>query len=214
MDQGRIERPAPSSQLVSRLSCPTTAWLVVLTLLTLASLALSILLAYQLYGVQQTVRGMLDQALVALESLEGQSFTYEYHFRQNVPFEGDIPFEQKMTFPFEGDIPFRQEVAVPFKGTIPINTTVEVPVRLGLGTINVKVPISTEVYVDTTVPVEINQTFHLKTEVPVEVSRTFHVETEVPVEMTIPIEVQLDRSPARELLQQIREWLAELQESI
>jgi len=164
------------------MSCWARGIVVLSLLLSLASLAFNALLIYKLYQVRQPTVGMLDEAITALDSLDNQTFTYEYHFQQNIPFEGDIPFEQEVMFPF--------------KGTIPINTVVEVPVNTGLGSITIKVPINTQVYVDTSVPVKIDQTFHVK--------------TEAPVDMSIPIRVQLDQSPTRDALQQVKEWLLEL----
>lgn len=154
--------------------------------LSLLSLALSGFLLFSLLRVRQTLSEGLDTAIEAIDSFEGEGFQYEYRFERTVPVSASIPIEQDLAFPFKGDIP--------------INTTVKVPIDAGiLGTFNVEVPINTSVTIDTVVPVKVNQ--------------KFVVSTTIPISMTIPIDVRPDDPAIQELLNQLRKWLIQLQQS-
>jgi hypothetical protein len=153
--------------------------------LGLLSLALNGLLIYSLLDVRRQAVDKLDTVIASFDNMEGKGFHYEYHFEEEIPFSGDIPFKQDMIFPFEGDFP--------------INTTVEVPINAGmLGTFVVEVPIDTS--------------FYIETEVPVHVDQTVHVSTSIPVDMTIPIDIKPDDPAIQNLLSQVKDWLEELRE--
>lgn len=155
-------------------------------LISLLSLALSGFLFFSLLEVRQTFHEGLDTAIQAVDSFEGEGFQYEYRFERMIPVSASIPIEQDLAFPFRGDIP--------------INTTVQVPIDAGiLGTFNVEIPINTSVYVDTVVPVKVEQ--------------RFEVSTTVPVSMTIPIDIQPDDPAIEGLLSQVRRWLVQLKQS-
>lgn len=192
-DQDRIPTPVPLEAPRNNLSParPRTSWLLraivaFCLLVSLASLALNIILIQNLVGVQQTFSDGIDEAIAALDNASGEVFEYEYRFQQTIPFESDIPFQQ--------------DLVIPFKGNIPINTTVQVPINAGpLGQFVIDVPIDTEFYVDIEVPVSVDQ--------------TFHVATEVPIDMTFPISISADDPAIQKLLTGVREWLVELRAS-
>ena len=155
-------------------------------LVSFASLALNGVLIARLLKTRQFVVDGMDAAIAALDNLEGKGFQYEYHFKQTIPFSGDIPFKQDMVFPFKGDIP--------------INTVVKVPIDAGvLGQFTIDVPINNSFYIDMEVPISIDQ--------------AFHVDTEIPLDMVIPIDIQLDDPMIANQLDQIRSWLIELRAS-
>jgi hypothetical protein len=156
-------------------------------LISLASLALNVVLITNLLTVRQTFVAGVDQAISGLEALELNGFRYEYHLQQTIPFSGSIPFQQDMVFPFQGNVP--------------IKTTVSVPIDAGiLGKFNLDVPI------DTSIPIDI--------QVPIHVDQTFHVETEIPLDMTVPIEISPNDPAIQKLIDGIREWLVAVRESL
>lgn len=155
-------------------------------LLSSLSLALSGYLFFSLLRVRQTVHAGLDTAIQAIDRFDGGGLQYEYRFERTVPVSASIPIRQELVFPFRGEIP--------------IDTEVQVPINAGiLGTFNVKVPIDTTVTVDTSIPVKVDQ--------------RFEVSTTVPISMTIPIDIEPDDPAIQELLNQVRTWLVQLQQS-
>jgi hypothetical protein len=159
--------------------------IVLCLLISLISLLLSGMLAFRLLEVRRAFHDGLGAAIQAIDSFEGAGLQYEYQFEREIPVSAAIPIEQELVFPFEGEIP--------------INTTVEVPIDAGiLGTFNLEVPINTSVYVDTAVPVKVEQ--------------MFEVSTTVPISMTVPIDIRPDDPAIQDLLGQVRSWLIQLQQ--
>jgi hypothetical protein len=165
----------------------TLLWLanVVTFAIAAVSLAINVGLLNILAERGDQLRGLIDQSLITIDELSGQSVDFNFPISQTVDFEGDIPFEQDIVFPV--------------KTNVRISTVVSVPVDLGmLGTIRVNVPI------DTTIPVD--------TEVPVHVSQSVHVKTQVPIEMDVPVHLSADQPPfsdwiraARAMVQRLRD---------
>jgi hypothetical protein len=170
-----------------RSSCAQWAALGLCLLISLASLALNVVLITNLLAVRQTFSVTVDQAIASLDTMELNGFRYEYHLQQTIPFSGDIPFQQDMVFPFQGNVP--------------INTTVRVPIDAGiLGKFTIDVPINTSIPIDIEVPIHVDQ--------------TFHVETEIPIDMIVPIEISPDDPAVQKLIDGLREWLIALRESL
>jgi hypothetical protein len=156
------------------------------TTLALVSLAINVFLITRLMAARNQVAAMLDEASRSLDNLTGAGLSFDFPVSQTVPFEGDVPFKQDINFPF--------------KGNIPIDTTISVPVDMGLlGKQVINVPVKTTVPVDITIPVHIEQTFHVK--------------TQVPVKMNVPIRIGPNDPPLRDLIAQIRQWLARIRQS-
>ena len=195
-DEDEIETPSPftpppmgnSRPPSTRGASPFLRFLVGLALvLSLASLALNAYLIYTFMSVRQTAVEMLDSALLGLEEIVEAGFYYEYEFEQSFPIAAKVPIQEEMIFPFEGDFP--------------INTTVQVPIDAGvLGTFMLDVPINTSVYVETEVPVRIDE--------------TFEVSTTIPVSMTIPIELDPDDPAIQGFVDRVRQWLLDLRRSL
>ncbi len=155
--------------------------------LSLASLALSLLMIYSLSNAQRTAVEGIDSAINALDNLEGDGFHYEYRFEKTIPVSSSIPIEE--------------EIVIPFSGDFPIDTEVQVPIDAGiLGTFMIDVPINTSVQVDTEVPVRVDQ--------------TFEISTSIPVSMVIPIDVSPDDPAVQEAVGNLRAWLVDLRESL
>jgi hypothetical protein len=173
------EAPPPRSSAAMRLAVGLCL------ILSIASLLVNGLLVFGLLNARSVVVEGLDTALEALDNSDGKGFHYDFKFEQEVPFSGDIPFKQDLVFPFEGDIP--------------IDTTVEVPLKIGAQSFVVRVPINTSIYIDTAVPISIDQ--------------TFHVSTSIPVSMTIPVDIKPDDPMIQDLLGNVREWLVRLRKT-
>jgi hypothetical protein len=155
--------------------------------LSIASLALSLLVIYSLSNVQRAAVQGLDEAISALDNLQGEGFQYDYRFEKTIPVSSSIPIHEEMVIPFSGDFP--------------INTVVQVPIKAGmLGTFVIDVPINTSVQVDTEVPIVVDQ--------------TFEISTSIPVSMVIPIDIQPDDPGVQAGLMNLRAWLADLRESL
>ena len=75
------------------------------------------------------------------------------------------------------------------------------PIDAGLlGTFVVDVPINTSVYVETEVPVNIDQ--------------TFVVSTSIPISMTVPIDVGTEDPEIEGVLGRVQQWLIDLRDSL
>ncbi|MGD8397904.1 MAG: hypothetical protein PVG11_03530 [Anaerolineae bacterium] len=181
--QGNVPPPPQS-----RGRSPLLASLVGLALIiSLASLALNVLLIYTLRNAQQAAVQGIDQAIAAVDSFGGEGFQYEYQFSEEIPISTSVPVRQQMVIPFEGEFP--------------INTNVQVPIDAGiLGTFVIDVPIDTSVYVSTEVPVNIDETFEFN--------------ATIPISLTVPIDVGTDDPEIEGFLTGIRDWLADLRESL
>ena len=148
--------------------------------LALASLAVNVLLVTRLLAIRNEASAALLDASRSLDNLAWQGMAFEFPISTSVNFEGDVPFQQDMTFPFKGDIP--------------INTVVNLPVDLGpLGTQTIRVPVNTSVPVDVTVPIHVDQKIHVK--------------TQVPARMNVPIRLGPNDPPLKDLIAQARDWL-------
>ena len=187
-DQDEIKTPSPFAPPPARGASPFFRFLVGLALiLGLASLALNAYLIYTFMSVRQTAVEMLDSAVVGLEDIVEEGLYYEYQFEQSFPIYAEVPIQEELIFPFKGDFP--------------INTTVKVPIDAGvLGTFMLDVPINTSVYVETEVPVRIDE--------------TFEVSTTIPVSMTIPIELDPDDPAIQGFVDRVRQWLLDLRRSL
>jgi len=186
-----VSKSSTLSAPAGQVAAPTTRglersvralWVVtfLVAILALASLAVNVLLVTRLLAIRDEASAALLDASRSLDNLAWQGFAFEFPVSQTVNFEGDVPFQQDMTFPF--------------KGNIPINTVVNLPIDLGpLGTQTIRVPVNTSVPVDVTVPIHVDQKIHVK--------------TQVPVRMNVPIRLGPNDPPLKDLIAQARDWL-------
>jgi hypothetical protein len=160
--------------------------LIVLTVLTLLSLAVNGVVVLGLLRAQQIALATVADARAVVAGLGDEAFSYTFEVQQEIPVATSVPFHE--------------EITVPVETTIPIDTTVVVPIDLGITTYNLEVPIRTLVPVDLTFTVPISQT--------VEVSTT------VPLELDVPIEIPLADTPFVGYLARLDEVLARLGEKL
>ena len=185
---GSSTPPAPAGQVAAPPAIKglersvRVLWVVtfLVAILALASLAVNVMLVTRLLAIRDEASAVLLDASRSLDNLAWQGFAFDFPVSQTVNFEGDVPFQQDITFPF--------------KGNIPINTTVSLPIDLGpLGTQTIRVPVNTTVPIDVTVPVRVDQTVHIK--------------TQVPVRMNVPVRLGPNDPPLKDLIAQARDWL-------
>ncbi len=141
-----------------------TIVLVVLSMLTLLSLALNGAVILALLQARQIGLDALAEARSTSTELGDMTFSYTLAVDQEIPIATSIPFDE--------------QVIVPIHTTIPIDTIVTVPINAGiLGTFDIDVPIHT------IVPINL--------EVSVPISETVDIATTVPLVVEVPIEIPL-----------------------
>ena len=168
--------------------------LVILTMLTLFSLALNGTIIFALLrgrqialDAQQTALGAVSDAQSIVTSVGDDTFSYTFTVEQEIPISTSIPFDE--------------EVTVPIHTTIPISTTVIIPINTGLlGTFSVDVPIRTIVPVNLEVVVPINQ--------------TVDIATTVPLDVDIPVEIPLAETPLTGYLDELDAALARFEDAL
>ena len=168
--------------------------LILLTVLTLLSLALNGVIIFTLLKARritldasQTARITVDDARSLVTGIGDDTFAYTLHVDQEIPITTSIPFDE--------------EVIVPIHTTVPISTVVMIPIRAGLlGTFDVDVPIHTAV------PINL--------EVAVPISQTVSIDTTVPLDMDVPIEIPFAETPLMDYTKATDTALAQLQAAL
>lgn len=139
-----------------------------LWVLVIVSLLMNAVMLRQVMLARSTAQSAVSDALVVIEGLKGQAFTYNVVIDDTLALQADMPINE--TIPIE----INQE--------LPIKTNIAVPVDAGIfGTIDLNVPI------DTTVPVSFEQD--------ITIDRTFNVNTTVPIHLEVPITISIADTP-------------------
>ena len=158
--------------------------LVLLTVLTLISLALNGVTIYALLRARQNTLAMVEDARDVIGGIGDDTVSY------TVTIEHEIPVS--------ASVPFKQEIDVPVNTTIPIDTTVIVPINAGiLGTFDIEIPIRTFV--------------PLSLEIAVPIDEMVEVDTTVPLDLEVPVEVTIADTPMYGHLEELDEALARLE---
>jgi len=167
--------------------------LVLLTLLTMVSLALN---GVVIYGLLQAQRIALDAQQAALKTVADardivsgigdDTFTYTLKVEQQVPIAASVPFNEVVT--------------VPINTVIPIDSTVIVPIDLGFTVYDLEVPIQTIIPVDLEFDVPIN--------------KTVDIATTVLLDVDVPIEIPLAETPLLGYMEEVDAGLARLEDSL
>jgi len=160
--------------------------LVMLTALTLLSLALNAVVIYAILQVRQTAHGIVTDARALVSELADDTFTYTVEVDQEFPISTKFPFSQTMT--------------VPINTVFPVNTSVVVPLDLGFTTYRLNIP------VNTVFPVDMDFT--------VPVSQVVDVDTVVPVNLEVPVEIAVSDTPLVDYLKQVDATLERTQEDL
>jgi hypothetical protein len=173
---------------------PYVIALIVLTVLTLLSLALNGVVIWGLLRAQQialdarqTVQDTVTDARAIVAGVGDDTFSYTLKVQQEVPVEALVPLEE--------------EVVVPIRATIPISTVVIIPINAGLlGTFDIDVPVRTMV------PVSLD--------VAIPISHTVNIATTVLLDMEVPIEIPLAETPLVDYLEELDAGLGRLEEAL
>jgi len=160
--------------------------LIVLTVLTLISLALNGAIIISLLRAQQIALNTVGDTRAIVTGIGDDTFSYTFKMDQDIPIAVNIPFSE--------------EVTVPVNTTIPINTIVIIPIDLGITSYNLEVPINTIVPVDM--------------EFTVPISKTVDIVTTVPLDMDVPIEIPFADTPLVGYLEELDAALARIEAQV
>ncbi len=163
-----------------------TAALIVLTLLTLLSLAFNGVVILEFLRLRRSARSVVTDARALVREVSDDTFSYTFEVDQEIPISTEIPFSESIT--------------VPINSVVPIDTTVVVPVNLGFTTYNLTVPIET--------------VFPVNMEVTVPVSQVVDITTVVPLNIDVPIEIAVSETPLADYLDDVDATLKRTEEQL
>lgn len=157
--------------------------LIVLSVLTLVSLALNAVVIYGLLRAREVVLATVADARTIVTGAGDDTFSYTLEVRQRIPIAASVPINE--------------EVTVPIKTTVPIRTTVVVPINLGIISYSLDVPIRT------TIPVNLSFT--------VPISQAVDISTTVPLNVDVPIRIPIADTPLVGYLEQLDQALGRIE---
>jgi hypothetical protein len=138
---------------------------ILLWILTMASVVINVILLRQILLARQIALASVRESIHVLENLQTQVINYEVQIDETLPIKTDVPIN--MTVP------------ITIRDDFEINTSVTASIPAGpLGSIPVRVPVSTTVPIDKTFNIEIDQVLTIDTTIPVKfnVPLSFSVE--------------------------------------
>jgi hypothetical protein len=150
--------------------------------LVIILLILNLALLYALNQVRLSAVETLGKVETTLDGLANAIVVYDINMNQAVPVKADIPFNQAMEVPLNTVIPIDQVLTVPFKTPA--------------GDIMLDVPVKTDFPIDIMVPVHF--------------TKTINVETVVQLNTTLPVEIDIARTPLAGCLKQAKLDIANL----
>ncbi|GAB4530994.1 MAG: hypothetical protein Kow0063_09690 [Anaerolineae bacterium] len=153
-----------------------------LWVLVIILLALNLLLLDILNMARLAAIDSLSKIEATLDSLATEVIVYNFEIDQAVPMKADIPFNRT--------------VEVPLNTSVPINQVLTLPLQTPAGEIVLDVPVQTEVPINMVVPVDFDQ--------------TISVDTVVQLETTLPVEIEIAKTPLAAYLKQARSELAQI----
>jgi hypothetical protein len=159
---------------------------IVLIVLLGVSLLVHALTVSELLRVRSTLRGELDSLAERIVAAKGTPLTYTLPIDQQLPVNVDVPIKRALQVPVNLNVPIKQNI------TVPINT--------GLGSIDVPVALDTTVPISTTVPIALDQ--------------TLNISTTVPIRLDLPLQIDLGSAQLAPYLDQLRDRLIELRDSL
>lgn len=138
---------------------------ILLWILTLASVVINVMLLRQILLARQIALTSVRESIEVLENLQTQVINYEVQIDETLPVKTDVPIDLTVPIRLQDDFE--------------INTSVTASIPAGpLGSIPVRIPISTTVPIDKTFNIDIDQVLTIDTTIPVKfnVPLTFSVE--------------------------------------
>jgi hypothetical protein len=159
---------------------------IVLVVLLGVSLLVHALTVAQLLRVRGTLRDELAQAADRVAQAKTQQISYDLPIDQQLPINIDVPIKRSMDVPINTQVQIKQNI------TLPIDTA--------LGRFDLPVPIDATVPINTTVPIAFDQ--------------TVNISTTVPIRLNVPVRVDLGSKQVAPYLDQLRQRLLELRDSL
>lgn len=124
----------------------------------------------------------LSKIEATLDSLANEVIVYNFEIDQAVPMKADIPINRT--------------IEIPLNTRVPIDQVLTLPLQTPAGEILLDVPVQTEVPINMVVPVDFDQ--------------TISVDTVVQLKTTLPVEIEIAKTPLAAYLKQARSDLAQI----
>jgi hypothetical protein len=192
------------------------------------SFLLNVLLIFGLFSIRANARQQVTEAADSLAAVQFEPFELPIEVDESLPISMTVPFSDTFMVPISQTVPvslsvlFEDVIEVPIQEVININTIVFVPVTIpGIGqTVNLEIPIVTDIPIDLFVEVPVSKTIPISTSIPVvfdvdvPVQSDVPIQSEVPVELAFPVNIPLDEMGLDGLIGQIEQALRDLAESL
>jgi hypothetical protein len=160
-----------------RFKLPKLPWppgYLVLWVITLASLAMNVVVLRQIVLARQAAQQSIDEAITILSDLRESTFTYTFPVDDTLMIETDVPIQETVPVPIHELIEVRTAATV---------TLLDIP---GIGPITHSVPVAADVPIDEEFEFDIDEVFHIS--VPVD------------IDFDVPIAVALSDTPLYDTL--------------
>jgi hypothetical protein len=160
-----------------RFKLPKLPWppgYLVLWVITLASLAMNVVVLRQIVLARQAAQQSIDEAITILSDLRESTFTYTFPVDDTLMIETDVPIQETVPVPIHELIEVRTAATV---------TLLDIP---GIGPITHGVPVAADVPIDEEFEFDIDEVFHIS--VPVD------------IDFDVPIAVALSDTPLYDTL--------------
>jgi hypothetical protein len=171
---GREEGEAPAEQKKRRFKLPWPPGYLVLWVITLASVAMNVIVLRQIVLAREAAQQSIDDAIAILSDFQDATFTYNFEVDDTLVIETSVPIQE--TVP----VPIHEVVEVRTAATV---TLLDVP---GIGPITHGVPVAADVPIDEEFEFEIDEVFDIS--VPVE------------IDFDVPIAIALSDTPLYDTL--------------
>jgi len=154
----------------------------ILWALVIVLLLLNLLVLDVLNLARLTAIETLGKLETMLDSLANEVIVYNVEVDQAVPLQADVPFNRTLD--------------IPLNAVVPIDETLSLPFQTPAGEVTIQVPIRTEVPINTVVSVDFNQ--------------TISVDTVVQLKTTLPVKIEIAKTPLADYLKQAKSDIARL----
>ena len=158
----------------------------ILVVLLAFSLLLHALTVSQLLRVRGTLRNEIAQLAERVSAAKTSQVRYDLPIDQQLPINIDVPIKRSLNVPINTEVRIKQDIS------LPVDTV--------LGKFDLPIPIDATIPISTTVPIAFDQT--------IAISAT------VPIKLNVPVQVDLGSDQLAPVLDQLRQKLLELRDSL
>ena len=163
------------------------------------SLALNIILIWQLLTIQREIQAAARNLGPMLQESLGQTIADLEDFEQSTI---EVNVEVNEDFPIRTEIALNETVEVPIELTVPISQVIETTITLDILDTGVEIPVDISVPVDVEIP--INNT------ISVPINRSIPISTTIPLDVNVPIAIEVGETDLVQYIAQVREGLVSL----